>query len=448
MRRLLVLVVLGAVLVGGSTWGVQAARTDDADTATTPARVAADDEMDVVQSTKAPESCALPTDATLADANLGFAWRSFRQVDATSRAKDEPTTTYSPYSAVAALHMLANGADSGTDERLLAALCLRGLTLGAINRSAGDLRVQLERGDEVEVANAIWTSPLHTPTPRMDTIIQDQFDGQVGRFEFGNAAPLNAWIKDRTKGRVPQVLSDEDLDLDMVMLLANAFTFDGTWAERFEDPRPGPFTRSGAEPVDVPMLRDLRTLDYAFSETDPELQWADVDTLREQAHGAFDMVRIPYKGGRFAMVLVVPRLDDGLDEVIDSMDAARWRELRERLAPIDVALSMPTLDLQEVRDIKDDLAAIGVPLGTYNRLINEPEDPMKIEFVKQGTGLQVDAKGTKAAAVTVVGVSASAGGPIGVPVDADHPYLLAIEELKTGELLMISAVRDAGTEQD
>lgn len=439
MRRLLMAAVASAVLVGLPVYVL----ADRASAPGPPARVADEDAMSV-RSGVAPDDCELPDGAsTIADANLGFAWRSFRAIDQASLDAGDPTTTYSPYSAATALQMLAYGADRGIDAQLLAAMCVRDLPLGTLGQQAAELRTRLERGDEVEVANSIWTSPDFTPAPRIDTVVRDQFEGEFSKFDHYDAGPVNAWIKARTKDRIPKVLEDDDLTEIMAMLLVNAITFDGKWVTKFEEARPGPFKVDGKAIGDVPMLRDDRELEYAYSEQDPELQWADEETLRAKAPGAFHAVRIRYRGGRFAMVLVVPQLQDGLDTVLDDLGPRRWRSMRGELAPTMVALSMPKLELAEQRDIHPELFSKGVPRQTYNSLFEpKPVEPARIEFVKQATFLEVDERGTKAAAATVVGVSVSAGGPVGIPVIADHPYLLAIEEVESGELLFLSAVRD------
>ena len=293
--------------------------------------------------------------------------------------------------------------------------------------------------DQNVFVNGIWTVPPFKPTPRMDTVIQDQFQGEVSTFEGPDQ--INQWAEDRTKGRIKDIMQDLPLD-DIAMILANAITFDGTWVETFEDARPGPFKVDTHDVVDVPMLRDDRELEYAFSEQNHELAW-DVERTAKEAPAAFHAVRLPYKGGRFAMVLVVPVLDQGLDDVIESLGPDRWRALHEEFDKQPVALAMPKLDLQASRRIEPELFELGVPRATYNSLFEpKPENPAEIEWVKQATFLQVDEKGTKAAAVTVVGVSVSACGPVCLPVQADHPYLLAIEDAKSGELLFLSAVRD------
>lgn len=442
MRRLLVLAILVAIAVGSGTYLFRSSGDDTPD-----ARVAAGDEMDAVRSGTAPDDCQLPDGAsTIADANLGFAWRTFKAIERADRGKDARTTTYSPYSAATALHMLANGADPDIDQQVLASMCLRNITLAEVNGGAAELRARLERGDEVAVANGIWPVAPFAPSPRMDTIVRDKFNGEIAQFE--GPEQINSWIQDRTKGRITKIMDGLDLD-GLVMVLANAITFDGTWAETFEEPRPGPFTIAKGTEAEVPMLRSERELDYAFSEEDPATAWLPEADLRKEAPASFHMTRIPYKGGRYAMVLVVPALKDGLDDVLTTLDPDTWRAMRGKLEPQAVSLAMPAIDLTEQHDLEEQLFALGLPKQTYNSLLEprpDPEtDPVYIMWIRQKTFLEVDEKGTKAAAATVIGAGISAGGPVGAPVQADHPYLLAIEEVETGELLFLSAIRDPRT---
>ncbi|MCW2973517.1 MAG: hypothetical protein JWN72_1790 [Thermoleophilia bacterium] len=379
----------------------------------------------------------MPVNSTAADWNLGFAWRSFRAIDAVHAHGDN--TTYSPYSAATALQMLANGADRGVEAPLLAALCSTG-DITAMNAHARALRASLGSSDEVTTANGIWTSPNHTARAGLAANMARDFGGDIGAFEYGQAKPMNDWVARHTKRRIPTIIGDDDLGPNMVMVLINALTFDGTWKTKFEPARPMPFHGIESEAVDVPMLQDTQTWDYAFSESDSQVAFDP--ELQAKHPDAFHMARLPYQGDRYAMDVIVPVAEDGLDAVLDRIGPKEWRELQRKLAPTPVMLQLPKVKLNEGRNIEKQLFALGVPQGTYNRLVREHEQPIVIEYVIQKTFLEVDEQGTKAAAATAVGTGIGAGGPVGIPVTADHPYLVVIEDIKTHELLFISAIRD------
>jgi serpin B len=70
--------------------------------------------------------------------------------------------------------------------------------------------------------------------------------------------------------------------------------------------------------------------------------------------------------------------------------------------------------------------------------------PLFIQFVKHTATVDVGECGTKAAAVTAVGVGTalSTGVPLGPTIifNADHPFLFLIRERSTGSILFMSQV--------
>ena len=62
-----------------------------------------------------------------------------------------------------------------------------------------------------------------------------------------------------------------------------------------------------------------------------------------------------------------------------------------------------------------------------------------IDFVKQNSFLDINEEGTEAAAVTTVGVVATAA-PVPYVMRVDHPYLVVIRERLTGTVLFMGKV--------
>lgn len=66
------------------------------------------------------------------------------------------------------------------------------------------------------------------------------------------------------------------------------------------------------------------------------------------------------------------------------------------------------------------------------------ETGMCIDFVKQKTYVDVNEKGTEAAAVTAIGMKATSVGPSNmVYFIANRPFVFAIREVSTGAILFI-----------
>ena len=63
--------------------------------------------------------------------------------------------------------------------------------------------------------------------------------------------------------------------------------------------------------------------------------------------------------------------------------------------------------------------------------------------VKHKTFIEVDEKGTEAAAVTSVGISlTSAGGPHAIPITIDRPFAFIIREKSTGVIIFTGVVQN------
>ena len=96
---------------------------------------------------------------------------------------------------------------------------------------------------------------------------------------------------------------------------------------------------------------------------------------------------------------------------------------------------MPKLKLSQTSQLTDDLAKLGLPLGGDYSGFGTPGD---ISQVVQKTVLQVDERGTKAAAATGIAVATSAS----LPVTVDRPYLLLIRDTATGTPLFLARISD------
>lgn len=426
MRR--TLLIIAALVVLASVGGVFILRSAQSHNETRARLRAHDQRMRKISTDHAPAECGLPKrGVTLADANLGFGMRSFAAIDDEQRAA-AANTTYSPYSAATAFQMLLNGSDTDTAPKLLSSLCIRDMSISQVNTQARRMLYDVQdagSGVEMSVANSIWTAPGSTPSRTVRDVVHDSFRGEMRTFQPNHAAPVNRWISQHTKRRVRRVIADENLTRDTRFLVINALAFDGSWADEFGDATPQEFTFADGSVKEVPMLRDLRSVDLYESD-------------------AFDAVRIPYGAdGRFGMVLVVPRETSGLDSVIDGLDAAAWKQVRSGMDEREVDMAMPRVKLQQTLDITRPLLAMGIPRLSYGSLLKSSSDPIGIGFVKQGTMLEVDEHGTKAAAATVIGGETMAAAPSEHPeVIADHPYLMVIEDTETGAVIMMSAVRD------
>ncbi len=343
-----------------------------------------------------------------------------------------PNVVLSPLSASMALGMTLNGADGATFDAMRGALGFGSLSQDEINasyRDLIDLLTDLDPAVRFEIANAIWAKegvPFHQA---FFDAVAAAFDARAESRDFSDPATLaaiNAWVEDHTDGLIDSIV--EELDPALVMLLVNAIYFDGAWATQFdpEDTRRQSFTRADGSTVSVDMM----------SLTDVE--------VRVGFGPAYMAAELPYGGRAFSMVLVVP--DDARDWLA-SLDAGAWAALVAGLAPQELDLvSIPKFTLTYDAYLNRPLQAMGMdpafrPGADFTRM-SPIGNQLCIDFVRQKTFIEVDERGTRAAAVTSVGVGVTSFSGFVV----DRPFVFAIRERLSGTILFVGLVGDPTAE--
>ncbi len=375
----------------------------------------------------------LPRELSAAEVEIvsrsgGFGLDLMARVAATD---ERDNLVLSPLSASMALGMTLNGTAGTTFDGMRTALGFDGLSQSEINdgyRDLIDLLTDLDPAVTFGIGNAVWANeefPFHASF--FDTVTA-AFDAAVETADF--AAPstldaINGWVDDATEGFIPVLLSELDPDLKMILL--NAIYLDASWTESFDpaDTRSSSFRRADGSDVTV----DLMT------RTEVELPYA--------ATNEYVAVELPYGGGAFAMLVLVPHSSLDVRTVIQGFDAAAWNALVADLDPLTLDLvSLPKFTVAHDAFLNPVLADMGMAEAftadaDFTNLSPEG-DHLCIDFVRQKTFIEVDELGTKAAAATAVGI----GPDSFLGVEANRPFFFAIRERLSGTLLFTGIIGD------
>ncbi|MDH3424731.1 MAG: serpin family protein, partial [Gemmatimonadota bacterium] len=151
-------------------------------------------------------------------------------------------------------------------------------------------------------------------------------------------------------------------------------------------------------------------------------------------------------GGAFSMLVVVPHGD--VRDLVADLDEQSLSGITAAMTPTEVdGVSIPKFELSYDAFLNGPLKRMGMevaftPSADFTRM-SPIGDQLCIAYVRQKTFMEVDERGTRAAAVTSVGIGVvSFTGLI-----ADRPFLLAIRERLSETLLFVGVVGDP-TAQD
>jgi serpin B len=221
--------------------------------------------------------------------------------------------------------------------------------------AAGALTAGYGAGDPgqkptIRVANRLFGEKTYAFEPPYMSRVRAAFGAPLEPVDFRTAAEqsrgrINAWVAKETADRIKDLIPAGGVDTDTRLVLTNAIYFLGEWATPFtkEGTAPAPFFTSKSESKPVPTMH--RTGQLALV-----------------ADAAVKVLEMPYQGGTMAMTLVLPDAVDGLAAVEGRLTPAVLDGWIHALAPTNVAVSLPKVEIDPAASISlgDTLASMGL----------------------------------------------------------------------------------------
>ena len=353
------------------------------------------------------------SDAAFSQASANFAVRLLQD-----SADGTDNCVLSPYSAMVALAMTANGAQGETLAQMEAVL---GLPIGTLNEYLHGC----DMGSEVTAANAMW----FRDTP--DLVVKDAFlqanadyygaDAYRAPFDGQTVSEINDWVKTHTAGRIPSMFNN--MSPEIVLVLINALTFDAQWQEKY--------TESNAK-------------DGEFNAADGTVQQATYLHSEESTYlddGMATGFLKPYEGGRYSYLALLPNEDITMEEYLASLTGEKLLATIANASSESVQVTMPKLKTETTRELNEPLCAMGMPLAfsAGADFSGIADQGLCIDTVLQKTYLEVDENGTKAAAATAVMMKECAI-EITYSVFLNRPFVMGIYDNETQTFLFLGVI--------
>jgi len=199
------------------------------------------------------------------------------------------------------------------------------------------------------MANALWGQKDFGWRPDFLGIMNNSYRAGFHETDFA-ANPeqareaINAWGAKQTRGMIKDLLQPGQLQPLTVLVLANAFYFNGFWQEPFyaRGTHLLNFYRDDTDAVKVPLMYVVGSFRYAEAKDHQVLE-------------------LPYKGGDLAMVLVLPNNVKGLADMEKRLSAARCVEAIKSLKmEPEVRVHLPRFRIATEIKLNDMLARLGM----------------------------------------------------------------------------------------
>jgi len=347
--------------------------------------------------------------------------------------RNENNVFVSPASVGLALGMVAAGAQGKT----LAAL---EHTLGADATLAANRAKRLfasldarPPGVAVEFANSLWARSGLPLSARYASTMRESYRAEVRKLDFtlpGATTLVNDWVARATHDRIGSAV--DRIDADSILVLVNATYFHGLWEAPFDlaNTVDHEFTTGAGGVTEVRLMQTSASFDYT--------QNADLQA-----------VRLPYRQGRFNLLVVLPRQPlstAAFDDVAAPSSLARILvDLKDRPG----TLGVPKVRLAFAADLKTELLEMGMGPAFAEDAdfsgVFDGEVPAYISNVFHKTRLEIDEKGTTAAASTYVEYSLGASliaPPAPFEMIVDRPFLVVLTDRETDLILFLGVIGD------
>lgn len=340
----------------------------------------------------------------------------------------------SPLSLQLALTMTWNGAAEDTAAAMARALSLEGMPRDKVNQACADLLVYLSKRDpkvRLLIGNSLWLNKGYSFREDFLKRNRTYFAARVASLDFARASAadaINNWIKSQTEGMIPRMI--DSIQPDMRLFLVNAVFFQGQWQKKFKKraTRKQPF-----------YLADGTQKNHPLMAREAKVPYYEDDSLQA--------VWLAYGKGRLGMLVLLPRKDKNLPELLAGMTPAVLDRIRSGLKRRSGSVFLPRFRISYgKRDMKDILRDLGMgkaftPAADFSGMTKK--EKLFISLVLHKALIEVNESGTKASAATVVGMKAT-GAPRRdrFTFRADRPFLFAITDRASGTILFMGLLHD------
>ena len=348
----------------------------------------------------------------------------------------------SPYSIEVSLNMLKEGANGKTKEQIEKVLP---------DRKISDISVK----NKVNVANALFIKDYYKKLIINDFKIDliDNYNSEILYDEFKTPDVINNWVNRKTDGMIKKLLNN--INEDFVLGLANAIAVDVEWEKTFDcsDTTKESFTKTNGKKINVEMMHNkYNSSDFKYLET----KNAKGILIPYQSYNSTTGKEDYDNGRHLEFIAILP--NDTVDKYIENLTEKELNNLinsaKEASSDYEIHLALPRFKYEySVDNFKEALISLGIKdafdpeNANFTGIMKQTDmkDNIYVSTAIHKTYIDLNEKGTRAAAVTYFGLDSYAALPQEkdiVNIEFNKPFVYMIRDSKTKDVIFFGAVTE------
>ena len=325
----------------------------------------------------------------------------------------------SPYSVEIALNMLRDGTSGNTKKQIEDALGKRVINNLSVNKN-------------IKIANGLFVKDLYKKDISNKYVkgLKNDYSADVIYDEFKTPKVINDWVNNKTDKMIPVLL--DQVDANFVLAIVNALAINEEWENSFkcEKTIKDTFTKKDGSTIKVAMMNG--TNNGTYFETDNAKGVVLAYKSKNDKEGLEFIAILPNDIDSY-----INNLNEKELTAIDSYKGNSESELRIAIPKFsyeyDLQDFMKVLQNMGVRDVFNPGAA------NLSAMFKKDND-FYVSEANHKTYIELDEKGTKAAASTAVVISKNDAEGDYVSIRFDKPFVYIIRDKKTKDILFFGKV--------
>jgi serine protease inhibitor len=373
----------------------------------------------------------LNSETTVSSSHSKFAFRLFREL---SRSDEIANVFLSPPSVMLCLALVHQLASGETRESIAKALEIAGLDQAGIELEIASLKsaFSARTGAELSLANALFIGRDAQIATTLQTQLRSLYDAELSALDFADpdaVKTINAWVAAKTKGKIPQIVSQ--LSPLTAMVALNAVYFKSGWVKPFikDLTQPKPFASASGIVKQVPMMWQQGT--YLYYE-DKHVQVA----------------ALPYRGN-LSMYIVLPVAEANMKVFRQNLTSEFWESWLLRASSTPGTIFLPRFRVDYAAELNNALKALGMERAfdreraQFDHVLTDTP-PVWLDQVRHRAVAEVNEEGTEAAAATFAMMATLSAVRLSKKFQmiVDRPFVAVIRDESTKAILFIGWIGD------
>ncbi|MBS4013084.1 MAG: serpin family protein [Bacteroidetes bacterium] len=287
-----------------------------------------------------------------------------------------------------------------------------------------------------ESANAIYAQKEYDFLQEFFDLINRNYGSALKFVDFhkGNREAIrqeiNKWVEGKTKSKITDLIAPNILSEDTRMVLVNSIYFLAEWEKEFnkELTYNDSFYPNNGDPQKVKYMKTTDDFMYLKSK-------------------GYEAIELPYSGNKFSMMIVLPESKTDFSSFIKSFSYEDFNTIKSNFVKKQVEVNIPKYKIETATELQKVLIQMGMPLAFSNKAdfsgMTGKQD-LKIDKVIHKAFVEVDEKGTEAAAATAVVMirktAAVEDMSQKIIFKADRPFLFFIKENDNNTIIFMGSV--------